>query len=187
MSKSFFPKIDKIKFEGRDSKNPLAFRFYDENRIIGGKSMKDHFRFAIAYWHSFCGTGNDPFGPGTLVREWDKASDPIQRARDKMDAAFEFIGKIGAPFYCFHDVDSESTRGRRPWLPIEKHMQNHCRALCRPKEKTKRKPALKNYWWGTGQCIQGIPANMNGAATNPDFLSKCGRRSRAATTGKKCH
>ena len=91
MSDMFFPEIDKIKFEGKDSKNPLAFKYYDESRVIAGKTMKEHFRFAIAYWHSFCATGNDPFGPGTMVHKWDQSNDPIQRAKDKMDAAFEFI------------------------------------------------------------------------------------------------
>jgi xylose isomerase len=105
MSKTYFSTIDKISFEGKESDNPLAFRYYDENRIIAGKTMKEHFKFAIAYWHSFCGTGGDPFGPGTIVHPWDASSDPVQRAKDKMDAAFEFITKIGAPYYCFHDID----------------------------------------------------------------------------------
>ena len=83
----------------------MSFKYYDPERLVAGKKMKDHFRFAIAYWHSFCGTGNDPFGPGTKVYPWDQDKDPIQRAKDKMDAAFEFITKIGAPFYCFHDFD----------------------------------------------------------------------------------
>jgi xylose isomerase len=104
--KEYFKGIDQIKFEGPESDNPLAFRYYDENRIIAGKSMKEHLRFAIAYWHSFCGDGADPFGPGTHHYPWDVASDARQRAADKADAAFEFITKIGAPFYCFHDVDA---------------------------------------------------------------------------------
>ncbi|WP_439481401.1 xylose isomerase [Cyclobacterium plantarum] len=161
MSKSFFPNIDKIKFEGRDSKNPLAFRFYDENRMIGGKSMKDHFRFAIAYWHSFCGTGNDPFGPGTLVREWDKNPDPIQRAKDKMDAAFEFIGKIGAPFYCFHDVDLIDEG--EDLATYEKHMQ----AIVDYAKQKQKETGIK-LLWGTAN-VFSHPRYMNGAATNPDF------------------
>lgn len=161
MSKSFFPNIDKIKFEGRDSKNPLAFRFYDENRMIAGKSMKDHFRFAIAYWHSFCGTGNDPFGPGTLVREWDKNPDPIQRAKDKMDAAFEFIGKIGAPFYCFHDVDLIDEGD--DLATYEKHMQ----AIVDYAKQKQKETGIK-LLWGTAN-VFSHPRYMNGAATNPDF------------------
>jgi xylose isomerase len=99
MSNTFFPTVDKIKFEGKESNNPFAFKYYDESRpVIGGKTMKDYFRFAIAYWHTFCGTGNDPFGPGTKKFLWDASGDAIQRAKDKMDAAFEFITKLGVPF-----------------------------------------------------------------------------------------
>jgi xylose isomerase len=105
MSKVYFKGIEKIKFEGKDSDNPLSFKYYDPERVVAGKKMADHFRFAVAYWHSFCGTGNDPFGPGTKEFPWDKDPDPVRRAKDKMDAAFEFIIKIGAPFYCFHDFD----------------------------------------------------------------------------------
>ncbi len=104
--KEYFPGIDKIKYEGPDSSNPMAFKFYDENRVVAGKTMKEHFKFAIAYWHSFCGDGSDPFGPGTIHYPWDKSSDYKTRAEEKADAAFEFITKIGAPYYCFHDVDA---------------------------------------------------------------------------------
>ncbi len=161
MSKTYFPNIDKIPFEGKDSDNPLAFKYYDENRVIRGKSMKDHFRFAIAYWHSFCGTGNDPFGPGTIVREWDKANDPIQRAKDKMDAAFEFIGKIGAPFYCFHDIDliDEGDSVQQ----YEKHMQ----AIVDYAKEKQAATGIK-LLWGTANVFSN-PRYMNGAATNPNF------------------
>ena len=103
--KVYFPDISKISFEGIESDNPLAFRFYDENRFVAGKTMKEHFRFAVAYWHTFCGTGEDPFGPGTQPLPWLENSSPMQRAKDKLDAAFEFITKLGVPFYCFHDRD----------------------------------------------------------------------------------
>ena len=103
--KEYFPGIDQIRYEGPDSKNPLAFKYYDENKVIAGKSMKEHFRFAIAYWHTFCNQGDDPFGPGPQDLPWLKSSDSMQKAKDKLDAAFEFISKLGAPFYCFHDVD----------------------------------------------------------------------------------
>ena len=86
--KEFFKGIGKIQYEGRGSDNPLAFKFYDENKMIGGKTMKEHFRFATAYWHTFCGTGADPFGPGTKVFPWDAKSNAIEAAKDKMDAAF---------------------------------------------------------------------------------------------------
>ncbi|RMG82598.1 MAG: xylose isomerase, partial [Bacteroidetes bacterium] len=103
--REYFPGIPKIEYEGRDSNNPLAFKWYDENRVVGGKTMKAHFRFAVAYWHSFCGTGGDPFGVGTKQFPWLRAEDPYRRATDKMDAAFEFMTKLGVPFYCFHDFD----------------------------------------------------------------------------------
>ncbi|MGZ5247815.1 MAG: xylose isomerase, partial [Flavitalea sp.] len=105
MSQEFFKGIGTIKYEGPESDNPLAFKWYDENRNIAGKTMKDYFKFAVAYWHSFCNTGSDPFGPGTIQHPWDTASDAEQRAKDKMDAAFEFISKLGVPYYCFHDID----------------------------------------------------------------------------------
>ena len=101
----YFPGIGKIKYEGRESDNPLAYKFYDENKVIAGKTMKEHMRFAIAYWHTFCGTGEDPFGPGTQLFPWATGDSAIARAKNKMDAAFEFITKIGAPYYCFHDID----------------------------------------------------------------------------------
>ena len=103
MSKEYYNGIGKIKYEGAESDNPLAFKYYDPNKVVAGKKMKDHFKFAIAYWHSFCGVGSDPFGPGTQNFEWDKNPDPIQAAKDKADAAFEFIQKMGFDYFCFHD------------------------------------------------------------------------------------
>ncbi|HCL83355.1 MAG TPA: xylose isomerase, partial [Chitinophagaceae bacterium] len=103
--KEFFPGIGEIKFEGRASDNPLAFKWYDENKIIAGKKLKDHVKFAVAYWHSFCNTGGDPFGPGTKRFPWNVSPDAVQAAKDKMDAAFEFMTKLGVPYYCFHDID----------------------------------------------------------------------------------
>jgi len=97
--KEYFKNIGKIKYEGRDSDNPLAFKWYKENQKVGGM------RFAVAYWHTFCGDGSDPFGAPTKIFPWSKSSDPIKNAKDKMDAAFEFITKMGIPYYCFHDVD----------------------------------------------------------------------------------
>jgi len=103
--KEFFKGIGSIKYEGVESDNPLAFKWYDENRIVAGKTMKEHLRFAVCYWHTFCNTGADPFGPGTKHFPWDAAGDAVQRAKNKMDAAFEFITKLGVPYYCFHDID----------------------------------------------------------------------------------
>ena len=105
MKSTFFKNIDKIKFEGRESDNPLAFKWYDENRVVGGKTLKEHLRFATAYWHTFNNKGGDPFGAPTETFAWDKKEDAIGRAKDKMDAAFEFMSKLGTPYYCFHDVD----------------------------------------------------------------------------------
>ena len=123
--------------------------------------MKEHFKFAIAYWHSFCGTGGDPFGPGTIKHPWDVASDPVQRAKDKMDAAFEFITKIGAPYYCFHDIDliDEGTSLSQ----YEKHMQ-----LITDYAKEKQDATGVKLLWGTANVFSN-PRYMNGASTNPDF------------------
>jgi xylose isomerase len=161
MSKTYFPSIGKIKFEGRDSDNPLAFRFYDETRVVAGKTMKEHFKFAIAYWHSFCGTGGDPFGPGTLVHPWDANPDPIQRAKDKMDAAFEFISKIGVDYYCFHDIDLIDEGGSLS--EYEKRME-----IITDYALSKQKESGIKLLWGTANVFSN-PRYMNGASTNPDF------------------
>ena len=104
-TKTFFKNIGTIKFEGRESKNPLAYKWYDESKVVGGKTLKEHLRFAMAYWHTFNNKGGDPFGAPTETFEWDKKDEVISRAKDKMDAAFEFMEKLGLPYYCFHDVD----------------------------------------------------------------------------------
>lgn len=161
MSKSYFPNIDKIPFEGKDSDNPMAFRFYDENRMIAGKTMKEHFKFSIAYWHSFCGTGGDPFGPGTIVHPWDANQDPIQRAKDKMDAAFEFITKIGAPYYCFHDIDLIDEG--KDIAEYEERMK-----IIVEYAKQKQAETGVKLLWGTANVFSN-PRYMNGASTNPDF------------------
>ncbi|MFN8345598.1 MAG: xylose isomerase [Spirosomataceae bacterium] len=157
----YFKGISKIQFEGRDSDNPLAFKWYDENRIIGGKTMKEHLRFAVAYWHTFCGTGADPFGPGTKVFAWDANNDAVERAKDKMDAAFEFITKLGVPYYCFHDVDlvdEGSTINE-----YERRMQ----AIV-DYAKSKQMASGVKLLWGTANVFSN-PRYMNGASTNPDF------------------
>ncbi len=104
-TKPYFRNIPQVKYEGPESDNPLAFRWYDENKVVAGKSMKDHFKFACAYWHSFNANGSDPFGAPTHLFDWDQSADPLERAYHKMDAAFEFITKMNLPYYCFHDVD----------------------------------------------------------------------------------
>lgn len=159
--KEFFPGIGKIKFEGKDSKNPLAFKFYDENQEVGGKSLKDHFRFAVAYWHTLTGTGGDPFGPGTKEFPWAQQSDPIRNAKEKMDAAFEFISKMGIPFYCFHDYDIVSEGNSIP--ESEKRLQTMVDYA-----KAKQVASGIKLLWGTANLFSH-KRYMNGAATNPDF------------------
>jgi xylose isomerase len=159
-SKEYFPGIGKIKFEGKDSKNPLAFKWYDENQVINGKTMKDHLRFAIAYWHTFCGEGSDPFGPGTKHFPWDGAKDEMQAAFNKLDAAFEFITKIGAPFYCFHDTD---VVGGGSVFEIEKKMAQAIPVM----QKLQKETGVK-LLWGTAN-VFSHERYMNGASTNPDF------------------
>lgn len=159
--KQYFPGIGQISYEGPDSKNPLAFKHYDENKIIGGKSMKDHFRFAIAYWHTFCGTGADPFGPGTVDFPWDAASDPMQAAKDKLDAAFEFITKLGVPFYCFHDRDMA------PEGNSVKESEKNLKELVALAKKKQEESGVR-LLWGTAN-VFSHPRYMNGATTNPNF------------------
>lgn len=160
-SKEYYPGIGRISYEGRDSKNPLAFRFYDENKVVAGKTMKDHFRFAIAYWHSFCGDGSDPFGNATINFPWAKTSDAVARAKEKMDAAFEFFTKLGTPFYCFHDIDlvSEGSSIQE----YEKRLQTIVDYA-----KEKQKASGVKLLWGTANVFSN-PRYMNGASTNPDF------------------
>jgi xylose isomerase len=159
--KEFFPGIGRIEFEGKDSKNPLAFKYYDENQVVDGKSLKNHFRFAVAYWHTLTGTGGDPFGPGTKDFPWAQQSDPILNARDKMDAAFEFISKMGIPFYCFHDYDIVSEADSIP--ESEKRLQTMVDYA-----KAKQAASGIKLLWGTAN-IFSHKRYMNGAATNPDF------------------
>ena len=160
-NKEFFPGIGKINFEGYESKNPLAFHYYNENMQIAGKSMKDYLRFAVAYWHSFCGTGGDPFGPGTRILPWNKSNDQIQIAKDKMDAAFEFITKLGVPYYCFHDIDLVDEG-----LSIAEYEKNLNSIIGYAKEK--QQASGVKLLWGTANIFSN-PRYMNGASTNPDF------------------
>ncbi|MCM8568435.1 xylose isomerase [Gramella jeungdoensis] len=157
----FFKNIEKIQFEGRDSKNPMAFKWYDENRMIGGKTLKEHLRFATAYWHTFNNTGADPFGPGTETFEWDKSNDPIQRAKDKMDAAFEFMTKLGTPYYCFHDVDVVDEAS--DLAEFEKRIQTMTEYAKQKQQETGIK-----LLWGTSNLFSN-KRYMNGASTNPNF------------------
>src|SRR5690349_7514883 len=159
--KEYFKGIGQIKYEGKESDNPLAFKFYDATKKIGKKTMEEHFRFAIAYWHTFCGTGGDPFGPGTKNFPWMQSDDAVQRGYDKMDAAFEFITKIGAPFYCFHDYDlvDEASTLKESEGRLAKVVEY---------AKKKQKASGVKLLWGTANLFSH-PRYMNGAATNPDF------------------
>ena len=159
--KEYFKGIGKIAFEGRESNNPMAFKWYDENRMVGGKTMKEHLRFAACYWHTFCGTGADPFGPGTKQFPWDVANDAIVKAKHKMDAAFEFFTKIGVPYYCFHDIDLVD---EGPTLSeYERRIQTITEYA-----KAKQQASGMKLLWGTANVFSN-PRYMNGASTNPNF------------------
>ena len=161
MPKEYFPGIPSISFEGPSTSNPLAFRHYDSSHIVAGKPLRDHFKFACAYWHSFCNGGLDPFGAATRSYAWDEGNDPLTRARNKMDAAFEFMTKLGLEYFCFHDYD----------------LVEEGESLA---ESERRLTAITDYalgkmgktgikvLWGTANLFSHL-RYMNGAATNPDF------------------
>ena len=160
-NQEFYKGIGKIQYEGKNSDNPLAFKYYNPDQVVAGKTMKEHFRFAVAYWHTFCGQGGDPFGPGTQQFPWDQASDPMQRAKDKADAAFEFITKMGFDFFCFHDVDLVEEASSL--VETEKRLERITEYVAQ-----KQKASGVELLWGTANCFSN-PSYMNGAATNPDF------------------
>jgi len=160
-AKEYFPTVPKIEYEGPDSDNPFAFKYYNPNQEVHGKIMAEHFRFAVAYWHTFCGTGGDPFGPGTKSFPWNVSNDPYQAAKDKMDAAFEFITKIGASFYCFHDFDLID---EGPDLKESRKRLDRISDYALEKQSASGVKLL----WGTSNLFSN-PRYMNGAATNPDF------------------
>ncbi|ATS36955.1 MULTISPECIES: xylose isomerase [Xanthomonas] len=160
-AKEYFPGIGKIGFEGRDSDNPLAFKVYDANKTIGDKTMAEHLRFAVAYWHSFCGNGADPFGPGTRAYPWDVGDTALNRAEAKADAAFEFFTKLGVPYYCFHDIDlSPDADDIGQYESNLKHMVGVA--------KQRQADTGIKLLWGTANLFSH-PRYMNGASTNPDF------------------
>ncbi len=160
MAKSAFPTIPAIAYEGTGTTNPLAFRHYNPEEVIDGRTMAEHMRFSIAYWHAFRGTGADPFGPGTIVRPWEKGKDAVSVAKKRMDVAFEFFQKIRAPFYCFHDRDiapegatlAESNK-------ILEAVAAHAKQL--------QKATGIKLLWGTANLFSN-PRYMCGGATNPD-------------------
>lgn len=160
-NKEYFKGINDIKFEGKESDNPLAFKYYNPDQVVAGKTMREHFKFAIAYWHTFCGQGADPFGPGTQNFAWDQSSDPVQAAKDKADAAFEFISKMGFDYFCFHDFDL--IQEGATFAESEKRLSVITDYL-----KEKKADSGIKLLWGTANCFSN-PRYMNGAATNPDF------------------
>jgi xylose isomerase len=159
VKKEAYPGIGKIEYEGKKSKNPLAFRWYNAEEEVGGKQMKDHLRFAVAYWHSFCGDGSDPFGNATRIYPWKDAAINA-KTKQRLDAAFEFITKIGAGYYCFHDTDIV---GDGTVFEIEKRLEKIV-----PVMKNLQKETGVKLLWGTANLFSN-PRYMNGAATNPDF------------------
>ena len=159
--KEYFSNIGKIKYEGPDSKNPLSFKFYDEEKKVVGKTMREHFRFSVAYWHTLCGTGSDPFGPGTKEFPWDISKDPIKASLDRLDAAFEFFTKLGVPYYCFHDLDIA------PKGSTTVESKNNLEKIVEVAKIKQNESGIK-LLWGTANLFSD-PKYMNGAATNPEF------------------
>ena len=161
MAKEYFPQISKIPFEGTASKNPLAFHYYDENKVVAGKPMKDWLRFAMAWWHTLGAASGDQFGGGTRTYEWDQAEDAVQRAKDKMDAGFEIMQKLGIHYYCFHDTDLVD-----PADDIEEY-EARMKAITDYAQEKMKETGIE-LLWGTAN-VFGHKRYMNGAATNPNF------------------
>ena len=159
--KEYFKGINEIIYEGKDSKNPFSFKYYNPDQLVAGKTMREHFKFAVAYWHSFCGQGADPFGAGTQSFPWDKSKDPLQASKDKADAAFEFISKMGFDYFCFHDFDL--IQEAQTFSESEERLKYITEYI-----KKKKKSSGIKLLWGTANCFSN-PHYMNGASTNPDF------------------
>ena len=159
--RTYFPGIDRIVYEGPESDNPLAFKAYDPSRVIAGKTMEQHLRFAVCYWHTFWGSGADPFGPGTRTYDWASNNDPMAQARDRMDAAFEFFSKLHVPFYCFHDRDMA------PEGATVTESEANLQAMVALAKERQQETGIR-LLWGTANMFSH-PRYMNGASTNPDF------------------
>lgn len=172
--REYFEGIDRIRYEGPESDNPLAFKAYNAEREIGGKTMEDHLRFAACYWHTFHGAGADPFGPGTRMFPWSDGADSMDQARQRVDAAFEFFSKLGVPFYCFHDRDMAPEGGS-----VAESETNLAGLVKLAKER--QEASGIRLLWATANCFSH-PRYMNGAATNPDFgvLAHAGAQVKAA-------
>ena len=171
---SAFPEVEKIRYEGPDSKNPLAFRWYNEDEIVEGKTMKEHFRFSVVYWHTFRGTGADPFGAPTMVRPWDDGSSSLGNAERRVRAAFEFMDKLGAPYYAFHDRDVA------PEGPTLAHTNKNLDRIVKVLKKEQQRTGIK-LLWGTANLFSN-QRYVHGAATtcNADVFAY------AAAQVKKC-
>ena len=161
MSKEYFPGIGRIKFEGKESKTPLAYHYYDADKVIMGKKMSEWLKFAMCWWHTLCAEGSDQFGPGTKTFPWNAAACPIQAAKDKADAGFEIMQKLGIEYYCFHDVDLVQEADS-----IEEYEKNLKEVVAYLKQK-QQETGIK-LLWGTAN-VFGHKRYMNGASTNPDF------------------
>ena len=160
-TKEYFPGIGKIKFEGKESKNPMAFRYYDADKVIMGKKMSEWLKFAMAWWHTLCAEGSDQFGGGTKTFPWNDSANPVEAAKHKVDAGFEFMQKMGIEYYCFHDVDLCAEADT-----IEEYEANLKEIVAYLKQK-QQETGIK-LLWGTAN-VFGHKRYMNGAATNPDF------------------
>jgi len=171
---AFFPDVSKIKYEGADSKNPLAFRHYNEGEKVEGKTMKEHLRFAVCYWHTFRGTGGDPFGPGCAVRPWEDGTDSLAMALKRVDVAFEFMEKLGVPFYCFHDRDV-SPEGK----DLAESNANLDKVAAKLKE-AQKKTGIE-LLWGTANLFSN-PRFVHGASTscNADVFAFAGAQVKKA-------
>ncbi len=159
--KEYFPGISQIGYEGPGSDNALAFKSYDPDRVVAGKTMEEHLRFAVCYWHNFCATGADPFGPGTQQHPWAVKDDAMDRSRDRIDAAFEFFTKLNVPYWCFHDFDMASEGDGV--AESEKNLQTMVELA-----KERQQATGMQLLWGTANMFSN-PRFMNGASTNPDF------------------
>jgi len=155
---AYFPKIKKIRYEGPDSKNPLAFKWYNEDEVVAGKTMKDHLRFSVVYWHTFRNPLSDPFGVGTAFRPWDDGSESVKNAQKRVKAAFEFMEKLGAPYYAFHDRDV-APEGKT-LTASNKNLDAVAKVLKAEQQRTGIK-----LLWGTA-CLFANPRYMHGAATS---------------------
>ena len=161
MAKQYFPEIGKIQFEGKESKNPMAFHYYNPEQVVAGRKMKDWLRFSMAWWHTLCAEGADQFGGGTKKFPWNESACPLERAKAKMDAGFEFMQKMGIEYYCFHDVDLIDED------PDPKKYEENLKAIVAYAKEKQAETGIK-LLWGTAN-VFGNARYMNGASTNPDF------------------